>query len=106
LSPFPFHYSRCSTIPDTPPDVPSSSSSDEFSSSNEIFSPLPARQRRPPNRYSPSQYGLSVALEPTSYQDAERHLEWQLAMAKDIAALKRTGTWDLVSPPPGVCPIT
>jgi hypothetical protein len=27
LSPFPFHYSQHSTVPDTPPDVPSSSSS-------------------------------------------------------------------------------
>ena len=32
--------------------------------------------------------------------------EWQLAMAEEIAALERTGTWDLVSPPPGVRPIT
>jgi hypothetical protein len=27
-------------------------------------------------------------------------------MAEEIAALERTGTWDLVSPPPGVRPIT
>jgi hypothetical protein len=27
-------------------------------------------------------------------------------MAEKIAALERTGTWDLVSPSPGVCPIT
>jgi hypothetical protein len=27
-------------------------------------------------------------------------------MAEEIAALERTSTWDLVSPPPGVCPIT
>jgi hypothetical protein len=65
LSPFPFYYSWCSTIPDTPPDVPSSSSSNVSSSSDEIPSPLPARQHRVPNCYSPSQYGLSVALEPT-----------------------------------------
>ncbi|KAK1601371.1 hypothetical protein QYE76_037634 [Lolium multiflorum] len=57
-------------------------------------------------RYSPSQYGLSVVSEPTSYRDAERHPEWQLAMAEEIAALERTGTWDLVSPPSGVRPIT
>ncbi|KAK1648516.1 hypothetical protein QYE76_066321 [Lolium multiflorum] len=50
------------------------------------------------HRYSPSQYGLSVVSEPTSYRDAERHPEWQLAMAEEIAALERTGTWDLVSP--------
>jgi hypothetical protein len=86
LSLFPFHYSRRSTILDTP-DVPSSSSSDVSSSSDEIPSPLPARQRRPPDSYSPSQYGLSIALEATSYWDAERHPEWQLAMAEKIAAL-------------------
>jgi hypothetical protein len=88
------------------PDVPSSSSSDVSSSSDEIPSHLPACQRRPPDRYSPSQYGLSVALEPTSYRDAEHHPEWQLAMAEEIAAFERTGTWDLVSPPPGIRPIT
>jgi hypothetical protein len=27
-------------------------------------------------------------------------------MTEEIAALERTGTWDLVSPPLGVCPIT
>jgi hypothetical protein len=52
LSPFLFHYSRCSTILDTPPDVPSSSSSDVSSSPDEIPFPLPARQHRPPDRYS------------------------------------------------------
>ncbi|KAK1590519.1 hypothetical protein QYE76_017099 [Lolium multiflorum] len=70
------------------------------------FPSRPVRQRRAPVRYSPSQYGLSVVSEPTSYRDAERHPEWQLAMAEEIAALERTGTWDLVSPPSGVRPIT
>ncbi|KAK1643491.1 hypothetical protein QYE76_061296 [Lolium multiflorum] len=109
LSPFPFHYSRRSTVPDSSPDDPSPSSSDELSSSDESPSspPLPpVRQRRAPNRFSPSQYGLSVVSEPTSYRDAECHPEWQLAMAEEIAALERTATWDLVSPPPGVRPIT
>ena len=32
--------------------------------------------------------------------------EWQLAMAEELAALERNGTWDLVSPPSGVRPIT
>jgi hypothetical protein len=106
LCPFPFHYSRRSTVPDTPRDVSSSSSSDVSSSSDEIPSPLPARQHCPPDRYSPSQYSLSVALELTSYWDAERHPEWELAMAEEIAALEHTGTWDLISSPPGVRPIT
>ena len=34
------------------------------------------------------------------------HPEWQFAMAEELAALERTGTWDLVSLPPGVRPIT
>jgi hypothetical protein len=67
--------------------------------------PLPARHRRPPNRYSPSQYGISVALELISYQDDVHCPEWHLAMAGEIAALERTSTWDLISPPPGVRPI-
>jgi hypothetical protein len=100
LSPFPFHYSHHSHVSDA------SSSSDMPSSSDAMTPPLPARQRRPPDRYSPSHYGLSVSLEPTSYRDAERHPKWQLAMAEEIAALEHTGTWDLVSPPPGVRPIT
>ncbi|WVZ93221.1 hypothetical protein U9M48_039219 [Paspalum notatum var. saurae] len=32
--------------------------------------------------------------------------QWQLAMAEEIAALERTGTWDLVPTPSHVCPIT
>jgi hypothetical protein len=106
LSPFPFHYSRCSHVSDASSSSSSSSSSSDMpSSSAEMTPPLPTRQRRPPDRYSPSHYGLSVALEPTSYRDAKCHPEWQLAMAEEIAALERTGTWDLVSPPPGVRPI-
>jgi hypothetical protein len=47
------------------------------SSSDELLSPLPAtRPCRALDRYSPSQYGLSVVSEPTSYRDAERHPEW------------------------------
>uniref|UniRef100_A0ACD5WIJ6 Uncharacterized protein n=1 Tax=Avena sativa TaxID=4498 RepID=A0ACD5WIJ6_AVESA len=93
--------------PESSSTIPSSSSSSPASSSsNDLPSTRPVRQRRAPNRYSPSQYGLSVASEPTSYRDAEHHPEWQLAMAEEIAALERTGTWDLVSPPPGVRPIT
>jgi hypothetical protein len=77
-----------------------------LSSTDKLPSTRLVRQRRAPDRYSPSQYGLSIASEPTSYRDAERHPEWQLAMAEEIAALEHTGTWDLVSPAPGVRPIT
>ncbi|EMS67217.1 Retrovirus-related Pol polyprotein from transposon TNT 1-94 [Triticum urartu] len=67
---------------------------------------LRAWPRPPPDRYSPSRYALSTILEPTSYRDALIHPEWQFAMAEELAALERTGTWDLVSLPPGVRPIT
>ena len=61
---------------------------------------------RPPDRYSPSRYGLSTVLELTSYRDAIIHPECQFAMAEEIAALERNSTWDLVSLPPCVRPIT
>ncbi|WVZ63397.1 hypothetical protein U9M48_013032 [Paspalum notatum var. saurae] len=47
-----------------------------------------------------------VLSEPLSYRDAIFHPEWQLAMAEKIAALERTGTWDLVLTPSHVRPIT
>ena len=56
--------------------------------------------------HSPSHYGILTVVEPTSYRDAIVHPEWQFAMAEEIAALERTGTWDLVSLPPRVRPIT
>ncbi|KAK1650175.1 hypothetical protein QYE76_067980 [Lolium multiflorum] len=67
---------------------------------------LRARPRPPPDRYSPTHYGLSVVFEPTYYRDALAHPEWQLAMAEEIAALERIGTWDVVTPPSSVRPIT
>jgi hypothetical protein len=70
------------------------------SSSDEMTPPLPARQHRPPDRYSPSHYGLSVALEPTSYRDAECHPKWQLAMPKRLLRLNALtlGTLSLLLP--------
>ena len=48
----------------------------------------------------------SSLSEPTSYRDAVAHPEWQFAMAEEIAALERTGTWDLVPLPSSATPIT
>lgn len=67
---------------------------------------LRAWPRPPPDHYSPDRYGLSVIAEPTSYRTAITQPEWQLAMAEELAALERSGTWDLVSLPSGVRPIT
>ena len=84
--------------------VPSTSGAP--SSSSQPTYNLRARPCPPPDRYSPTRYGLSAVLEPTSYRDAVVHSEWQLVMAEEIAALERTGTWDLVPLPPCVRPIT
>jgi hypothetical protein len=40
------------------------------------------------------------------YREAAVHPDWQRAMAEEIAALERTGTWNLVPLPPQVTPIT
>jgi hypothetical protein len=45
-------------------------------------------------------------VEPTTYQEASGNLEWQLAMIDELAALERTGTWDIVPLPSHVVPIT
>ena len=58
---------------------------------------------RPPDRLG---FAGTVLSEPTSYRDAIQHQEWQHAMAEEIAALERTGTWDLVPIPTHVRPIT
>jgi len=58
---------------------------------------------RPPDRLG---FAGTVLSEPTSYRDAIQHQEWQHAMAEELAALERTGTWDLVPIPAHVRPIT
>jgi hypothetical protein len=61
---------------------------------------------RPPNCYSPLAFTATALSEPASYRVAILHLEWQHAMAKEIAALEQTGAWDIVPYPPRVRPIT
>jgi hypothetical protein len=38
----------------------------------------------------------SVITEPSNYQEAAGIPEWQHAMTEELAALDRTGTWDIV----------
>jgi hypothetical protein len=64
------------------------------------------RLRRAPDCYSPSTFIATALSVPASYRDTILHPEWQHSMAEEIAALERTGTWDLVPCPPCVCPIT
>jgi hypothetical protein len=90
-------------------DVPSSppvASSSSIGSSPEQLLRHGQCIRRPPNCYSPSAFIATALSELASYRDAILHPEWQHAMAEEIAALERTGTWDLVPCPPCVRPIT
>ncbi|WVZ61780.1 hypothetical protein U9M48_011597 [Paspalum notatum var. saurae] len=69
------------------------------------------RSRQPVDRYGFGRvtwqgFAGTVLSEPLSYRDAILHPEWQLAMAEEIAALERTGTWDLVPTPSHIRPIT
>jgi hypothetical protein len=45
-------------------------------------------------------------VEHTTYQEASRIPEWQLAMIDELAALERNGTWDIVPLTSHVVPIT
>ena len=94
---FPQHYTRRSRPVDASMDASSSSSQPTYG--------LRSRPRPPVDRFGFPTAGAAV-LEPTSYRQAVVHPEWQFAMAEEIAALERIGTWDRVSLPPGVCPIT
>jgi hypothetical protein len=90
-------------------DVPSSppaASSSPIGSSPEQLLGCGQRIRRPPNCYSPSAFTVIALSELASYRDAILHPEWQHVMAEEVAALERTGTWDLVPCPPRVCLIT
>ncbi|WVZ72432.1 hypothetical protein U9M48_020896 [Paspalum notatum var. saurae] len=108
-------YTRRSAL--TPP-APSSGSSE-----SSFGEPLPAvssseqllgrghRSRQPVDRYGFGRvtwqgFAGTVLSKPLSYRDAILYPEWQLAMAEEIAALERTGTWDLVPSPSHVRPIT
>jgi len=59
----------------------------------------------PPDRYGFPRAGAVIA-EPSSYKEASGIPEWQLAMTEELAALDRTGTWDIVPLPSGAVPIT
>jgi hypothetical protein len=56
------------------------------------------RLHQPPDCYSPLAFTTIALFESASYHDAILHPEWQHVMA-EIAALERTGTWDLVPGP-------
>jgi hypothetical protein len=98
-----------SDVPSSSLEVPSSphvASSSLIGSSPEQLLGCGQRMRQPPNCYSPLAFTATALSEPASYCDVILHPEWQHVMAEEIAALERTGTWDLVPCPPHVRPIT
>jgi hypothetical protein len=104
---------RLSEVPTSSVEISSdvSSSSLEMSYSPPVVSSSPIgsppeqllgrgqRIRRPPNCYSPLAFTTTALSEPASYRDAILYPEWQHVMAEEIAALERTGTWDLYHVP-------
>ena len=56
-----------------------------------VLAPLP-----PIDRLGFPRAGATI-LEQTSYRQAVMHPEWQFAMAVELAALERIGTWDHIS---------
>ncbi|WVZ70965.1 hypothetical protein U9M48_019594 [Paspalum notatum var. saurae] len=94
----------------TPPE-PTSDEPSPAASSPEQLLRRGHRFRQPIDRYGFGHvtwqgFAGTILSEPLSYRDAILHPEWQLAMAEEIAALERTGTWDLVPTPSHVRPIT
>jgi len=59
----------------------------------------------PPDRLGFPHVG-AVLAEPSTYNEASGVPEWQSAMSEELAALDRTGTWEIVPLPPHAVPIT
>ena len=96
------------------PDTPVLDGSDIIEESHAISDELQAGPRyhlrdrttiEPPDKLGFPRVS-AVIVEPSTYQEAARIPEWQLAMSEELAALDRTGTWDLVPLPSHAVPIT
>jgi len=59
----------------------------------------------PPDRLGFPRVSVVLA-EPSTYKEASGVPEWQSAMSEELAALDRTGTWEIVPLPPHAVPIT
>jgi hypothetical protein len=92
--------------PRPPPPLPSESSPSLLGPTPEMPSWYDLRDRsalRPPEHFG---FTVATLVEPTTYREAAAHLDWQHAMAEELATLECTGTWDLVPLPPQATPIT
>lgn len=93
----------------SPPIPPPSDASppDHTQTPPPVSRPRPSNLRpnpKQPDRYNPAAYSATapspLPLEPTSFTVANKSLEWRQAMADELAALHRNGTWTLVPPVP------
>ena len=95
-------HAGTSSEPQTPFDVPSTSSDDV-----PVVDPAPPTIELPPRVRNPPPYlrdyhCFSTMLhhhEPQSYKEASANPLWQQAMQEELQALEKTHTWDLVDPP-------
>ena len=102
---FPFHYTRRSRVVPESSDAPSPSGAPPPPPSYTLR-PRPCPPPKVLDPDDPATYSVLAIPEPTTYREAVVHPEWQLAMAEEIAALERTGTWEIVPLPPQIRPIT
>ncbi|KAJ9566905.1 hypothetical protein OSB04_002871 [Centaurea solstitialis] len=96
------------TTPSPPPHEPHQSSPPEHTHTPPLVPrPRPSNLHpdpKQPNHYNPAAYSATapspLPLEPTSFTVANKYSEWRQAMADELAALHRNGTWTLVPPVP------
>ena len=93
----PLYYTRRPRVVNESSDAPSTSSA----TSRPTYS-LRSRPCTTLDFHNPASYSVTAIPEPTTYREAVVHPEWQLAMAEEIAALERTGTWEIVPLPPSI----
>ncbi|KAK9097387.1 hypothetical protein Sjap_022884 [Stephania japonica] len=120
ISTFPYHYSRRPHVhvgdqhfsTDIQPLPPSATTNeapgDDPSTSLPQPPPVPRYDLRDHSTINPpARFGLVAhdVHKPDTYREVMEVPEWQLAMTKELAALERTGTWEVV-PLPEHVPIT